>query len=116
MIDEAIVERIRLQYREEALKAIKDAEEKGYSRAMEELQETIAASKNELKLWKAVASVYGIDINSPLHGQTTKSDLQPLIQFIMETVYRKSKQELEGINADITPQLKVKYEMKLFFR
>lgn len=102
---ESIVEQLRSRYREQALKAVEEAEKRGFEQGKLSQSETLKSMEEEAKKWKAI---------SMATAQNIVQDQQPklLIKYVMEQVYRDVKKawasdELPQSSDEIVTKMKV---------
>ena len=100
----AQIEHLRIRYRDQAIKAVEEADKKGFERGKYEYAENLKAADDEAKKWKSIALALGSGVDQAQHHQQQQP--QSLIKYVMEQVYRDIKKEWEaGGNQDDTAEV-----------
>lgn len=87
--DSEFIDQLKARYRKEAIRAVEEAEQRGFDSGKQKCQEALKAAEDESKKWKAIATALGTG-----DGEGEPSSL--MIKYIMEQVYRDVKKEWSG--------------------
>jgi hypothetical protein len=80
-----VVEELRIRYRKEAVKAVVEAENRGFEKAKEKYEGSLRSALEDAKVWQAIASAVGSVSQEP--------DPKLFIKYVMEHIYKGIKKE-----------------------
>jgi hypothetical protein len=112
---EEFIEQLKLRYRSEALKAIQDAEKRGYNSGYEigllENDQKCDKLKEQVEMWKAIASALGYQESELIRDSNADINLEAnnklLVKYVMNQIYLDLKKEYSSKDFDSLESVEV---------
>jgi hypothetical protein len=98
---EESINELRTRYRQEALEAVRKAEQRGYQRGKDEAESSLSTVAEEKNKWKSIAVALGAEQTS----HTSSGQL--LVHYIMEKAYQRTQELIEPELPSSIPYLRV---------